>query len=137
MDTRKEDAIKKIKQERCQYPEPDEETGEIKPCGKKQMMTVSLHIVHQTESGKLEGGGSKDESIQIPVPFCDYHSFIAMSGVFAVKTDVDMKESQLVGPFDMIHIAEAVVNSMAMTGKIQEIFETKEKTEKEIKEKKV
>lgn len=134
MDKRKEDAIKKLRESCCIYPMQNEESGEMKSCGKKQMMSISLPILNATESGKVVSSIGEEGGVSIPIPLCNYHAMLAMAtGMFGLKTDDKMNVQQLIAPLDIIHIAESVVNAMAMTGKIQEIFKTKEDTEKEIK----
>ena len=133
MDKRKEKALEELRKKTCHYPIMDEETGEMKPCGEKQMMSVSLPIINYTESGEPVSDQDRDTQIQIPCPLCNYHAMLAMAtGMFSIKSDAKMNKCQLMAPFDMIHIAESVVNAMAMTGKIQEILKTKEKVEKEV-----
>lgn len=133
MDKRKEKALEDLKKHRCHYPMQDEETGEMKPCGEKQMMSVSLPVLNTTESGKVVSSIGEEGGIAISVPLCNYHTLLAMgTGMFGVKSDDKLNRYSLIAPFDVIHIAEAVVTAMAMDGKIQEIFNTKEKAEKEV-----
>ena len=131
----REDVIEKMRQAGCQYPIVDEQSGEMKCCGKKQMMTVSLPILNTTESGQIISSVGEDGGMEVGVPLCDYHCFLAMStGLFGVKSDAEMKKQHLVAPFDAIHLAESVIDSMVMSGRLQEIMRKKDDAERQVKE---
>jgi hypothetical protein len=122
--------IEDIKKQKCCYPSVNDD-GEPDCCNKPVMMSVSLPLVNQLENGKIESSDTGG----VVVPLCDYHGMLAMSsGMIGVKSDDKMEKMQLLAPFDMIHMIESVVTSMAMTGKIQEIMDGKAKAEKMAKE---
>ena len=129
MDKRKEKLLEEIKNNRCQYPMQKEEGWAL--CGEKQMMTVSLPIINQTENGELEAS----EGLHLGAALCNYHCMLAMStGMFGVKSDIDLKTSRVVAPVDIIHIVESVISTMILTGKFQEQLKEKEKMDKELAE---
>jgi hypothetical protein len=107
--------LKALKEATCEYPMMDED-GTFKACGKEQFMSCALPCVTVMESGK-----EKDEPIQIPVPFCEYHAMIALHGLFYTV----MKDGQpkyLKVPGQEIMVAEAVIESYAVTGKLTELL---------------
>ena len=135
MDKRKEKALENLRKSTCHYPIMDEETGEMKPCGKRQMMSISLPMLNTTESGQIVSSVGEEGGIQMPVPLCDYHSYLSMAtGMFGVKSDDKMDKYSLIAPFDAIHIAESVVNVMIMTGKVQELLKMKDDADNEVRE---
>jgi len=131
MDKRKEKIMDKIKKQTCCYLIHDEETGEVKKCGKKQMMTVSLPILRRTEDGKIVNVDSnEEEGSALGVAFCDEHVWYAMSGLFGIVMEGD--KSFIHGPFAEIELMEKVVSAMVMNGKIQEMIKSKEEGEKQV-----
>ncbi len=133
MDKRKEKAIEELRKKVCHYPIMDEKTGEMKPCGEKQMMSVSLPIINYTESGEPVSDQDRDTQIQIPFPLCNYHAMLSMAtGMFSMKSDAKMDKCQLVAPFDAIHITERVIDVMILTGKLQERIKQQEQINKEV-----
>ena len=107
-----EKKIEELMHAPCEYPLLDDE-GNMKKCGKKQMMTVTIPIVQRLENGQLE----YSESAAIGVPFCDYHCYIAMSGMFGIE--MSDKGGQLHGAFDMVHMIESVLFAQILSGKLQ------------------
>lgn len=100
-----------ITQAKCSYPE----------CDKKNMITVSLPIISDLESGQIEAS----EGMALGVPFCNYHSFIAMSGHFGIKTDPKGEKNKLFAPFPMITLIESVIHAREMDKNIEEELKKK------------
>ena len=111
--------IEQLKAATCAYPIMGED-GKIIPCGKKQMMTCSLHLVSQMENGAIK------------LPFCDYHSFIAVGGHIAAKQETENRLS-LHGPFELVHLIETVINAQVLSKKLQETLSALKDAEEEPK----
>lgn len=114
-----EELMKKAREAPCAYP----------GCDKKQMMTCSLAVLTPLADGRME----PSESMGLGVPFCDYHSLLAMNGMFGVVTDDKLGKQQLHGPFDVIQVVESVFNAQVASGKFQEMMDAMEKAKKDIK----
>jgi hypothetical protein len=98
-------------------------------CKRKQGMVCSLPLVKQLEDGSLE----PSESLMQGIPFCTYHSLLAMQ--FCSITDtLDGQGQQLLCPFDPVKVAEAVVLSMIMDGQIEKATKSCEEAEAVAKE---
>ena len=116
--------IEKLTQATCEYPTHDED-GKFKPCGKKQMMTVSLPLFKKTESGQLEQMHGPEGGHSIGVPFCDKHAMIMMSGHFgALEQDGKIR---LHGPFEQVDLIRTVVSNMVMDGELQKMIKAVKK----------
>lgn len=119
-----EEKIKKLKEAKCCYPVSGED-GRMKECGKQQMMNVSLPVLTYLEGGKIEASNS----ISLGVPLCHYHCMLAISsGMFGVKTDDKLGKSQLVAPYELIHVAESVVKAMILSGDLPELLKAETKS---------
>jgi len=101
--------INKMRNANCSYP----------GCDKKQVMSCGITITKLTESGQMIATeDNKEQGISVGVPFCSYHSTLAMQGLFAV---VEEKGNMVLnGAFPIIEIAEAVFNAKEMEKSIKE-----------------
>ena len=107
--------LEQLQKEGCYYNVPDEDTGESKNCGQKQFMSVSLPLMKKMENGDLEPEGGEGSMLQTPVPACDYHAILFMSGLFHCEHVMDHEGMMRIqGPYKMVAVCEAVFNAKQM-----------------------
>ena len=82
-------------------------------CKEKNMMTVSLPMLTELESGEIR----QEEGVGLGVPFCMYHFFVVSTGQFGILK----KDNQEVffGPVPFADLTRAIVMAMITSGEIQ------------------
>lgn len=120
------EAIKEMQQKACGWPRFDE-NGKMVQCGEKVSMTVALPLI------ELQKGKIKTTEVRLGIACCEYHSFIAISGQFAIMSE-NGNPKHLHGPFDQVSLVEHIVQSMHVSGKFQEWTEAKNRAEARAKE---
>lgn len=113
---KEKDNFDELKQQPCCFPVLGDE-GDMKPCGQKQFMMISMPMANIGESGKP----IVSESLGVALPFCNYHSYIIMEGSFAAITDAKGRVTGIQGPLEAVYVVETVLNAYLMAGKFQEI----------------
>lgn len=92
--------IEELRKAKCSYPN----------CKKKQFMTVMLPIGKVTERGQIVfPEETKEQSVQVGVPLCDYHFILAQHGILTVIEQEG--KTMLSAPLNAIEICEVILEA--------------------------
>lgn len=110
----KQEMIDELKKQPCSWPN----------CGKPMNMMVNVVtlVKHNATIEQVKGK-------VVPTTLCNFHAFIAHTGMLgALQTD-DPKRFTMQGPIEEVNIAEITITAMLMTGRVEEILQVKKSME--------
>lgn len=95
-------------------------------CQVQSKMIVNIPVLKQTPEGVIP---LKD--VTAPFGLCQYHAFLASSGLSQAIQDKDNKNKYAIfAPFDQIGVTEGVIAAMVLSGQFENLLTAKNKNTK-------